>query len=201
MSAPKSHRDPRRYGTTTVRIKRKDTCFFCNTSPLPEGTLFCPSCGFPQGGSEAEQKRFIVGRRKMKKDVNEEMASIAIARIILIALGIINGGIGAWMFSQKDKPDTAFYSVIAAIYIGLGIWASKKPFPALFSGLLVYVMFLFIGAILNPDSIYSGLILKFIIISSIVYGIRAVKKAENLKKQLEVEKMDLTQSEQNEKKE
>jgi hypothetical protein len=194
MAAPPK-RDPRRYGTTNVRVRDLKVCFYCSSSPLPETIVFCPSCGFPQRGSELEQKRFIVGRKQLGKNVNESEASIGIARIVLFALGLLDGAVAAWCFSQGNRIDGIAYASIAAIYIGLGLWAGKKPFPALLTGLIVYLTFLLLAAIVDPASILSGLILKIAIGSAFVYGMRAVKNSEDLRKQMQVQKMDLSDAE------
>lgn len=196
MAAPPK-RDPRRYGTTTVRVRDLKVCFYCSSSPLPETTVFCPSCGFPQRGSELEQKRFLIGRKQIGKNVNESEASIGIARIVLFALGLLNGGVAAWFFYQGERIGGMTQAAIAAIYIGLGFWAAKKPFPALLTGLIVYLTFLLLGAVMDPASILTGLVLKIAIVGSFVYGMRAVKQSEELRKQMEVQKMDLSNDPEN----
>lgn len=194
-SSPK--RDPRHYGTTAIRVKDLKTCHYCKSSPLPETSVFCPSCGFPQRGTELDQKRFMIGRNKMGKNVNETEASIGIARIVLYGLGILNGGLAIWFFKMDQHPGGFTQAVIAAVYIGLGLWAAKKPFPALLTGLVVYGTFMFVSAIINPGTIFSGIFLKFLIFSSLIFGMRAVKKAENMRKQMEVQKMDLSGNPEN----
>lgn len=189
-SGPK--RDVRKYGTSTVRVRDLKTCHYCGSSPLSDMTMFCPSCGFPQRGTELEQKRFLIERNKMKVNVNETEASIGIARLVLFGLGVLNGGVAAFLFHLNFWNDGMAQAVVAALYGALGWWAGKKPFPALLAGLVLYLTFICISVLVNPDSLFSGIYLKFIIASSLVYGMQAVKKAERMRKEMEVQKIDLS---------
>lgn len=192
-SNPNARRDSRRYGTATVRIKNYSVCHYCGSSPLKETDHFCPSCGFPQRGTEAEQKRFLIGKKFKAKDLNESGSEIIIARLILFLLGglcLIASGI-----AFKNDRDIIAIGVLAlgSTYIGLAIWAGTKPLPALMSGLIVYVTLLAVSIIASPETLFTFLYIKAGIIILLIYGVSAVKKYEDQKKELEVVKMDLSQ--------
>ncbi len=195
--ASSSKPDPRRYGTSTVRVRDLKVCFYCDSSPLPGEAFFCPSCGFPQRGTEPEQRRFILNKKQMDKNVKETEASIGIARIVLFGLGLLNGGIGAWWLSNEDRIGGITQLVVAAIYVALGLWAGKKPFPALLTGLILYLTFVLLTAIINPLTLFSAIIIKIAIVSSLIYGMRAVKIAENMRNRMKVQKMDLSATSEN----
>lgn len=191
MSTPR--RDSRKYGTSTVRVRDLKVCHYCGTSPLPESSVYCPSCGFPQRGTEQEQKRFLIGRRNAGTEVNEAEAGIGIARLILFGLGILHGGIAAYIYFNIPGSTWIGLGAVGAVYVGLGFWGGKKPYPALLSGFIVYVTYLLVITALAPETIFSGLVLKIGIIAGLLAGMRSVKKAEELKKNLDVKKLDLAE--------
>ncbi len=195
--ASSSKPDPRRYGTSSVRIRDLKICFYCDTSPLPESAFFCPSCGFPQRGTEAEQRRFILNKKQLDKNVKETEASISIARIVLFGLGLLSAGVGVWLLNNEDRLGGITQLVVAIIYVALGLWAAKKPFPALLTGLIVYLTFLLLSVIINPATLFSGIIIKIAVASSLIYGMRAVKRAEYMRKRMKIEKMDLSATSEN----
>lgn len=189
---PNARRDSRKYGTSSVRIKNYSVCHYCGSSPLKESDHFCPACGFPQRGTEADQKRFLIGKKFKAKDQNESGAEIFIARIILFLLGGIC--LLASYFASRGKNEMIAVGilVLGLVYIGLAIWAGKQPLPALMSGLILYVTILVVSTIIQPESLFQMIIIKGIIISGLIYGVSAVKKYEDRKKELEIVKMDLT---------
>ncbi|MDQ3111247.1 MAG: hypothetical protein M3R17_15265 [Bacteroidota bacterium] len=190
MAAPKG--DARKYGTTQVRIKDLKVCYLCKSSPLAADIIYCPHCGFLQRGTEAEQRRFVVGRKIKKSDVNEEHASVGIGKLILFFLGGINMLLGIYFISQQNTPGGIVQFIVGGVYICLGVWAIKKPYPALLTGLIFYFTLIAVQAVLDPATILSGLVLKVSIAGGLIYGMAAVSKAEKLNEQLDLRTVDLS---------
>jgi hypothetical protein len=69
-----------------------------------------------------------------------------------------------------------------AVFIGLAIWTKYKPFAALLTALIIFIAIWIVGAIFNPASIFSGIIIKIIVIVLLILGIRNAREAESLKK-------------------
>jgi hypothetical protein len=172
-----------------ITIADLSVCHHCKRTGLQEDETFCPNCGFPQRGAEAEQRRFIANFKVGKMQEENYVKAINKARIILFVLAGINLVLGALLGAVMNDPATIIASLFAAaIYGALGFWCKKKPFPAILTGFIVYITFIVIGALANPMSIVSGLIWKVIIISGFVYGYRGAKEAEHIKEQLELQK-------------
>lgn len=68
---------------------------------------------------------------------------------------------------------------IGLVFIGLGFATYKFPFPALLTGLLLYVGLIILNAIWDPSSIASGIIMKVVIIVYLVKGLRNARDAES----------------------
>lgn len=69
-----------------------------------------------------------------------------------------------------------------AIFIGLAIWTKYKPFAALLTAIIFFLAIWLLGAILNPASIFSGILIKVVLMVLLIMGIRNAREAEALKK-------------------
>lgn len=72
---------------------------------------------------------------------------------------------------------------LAAIMFVLFLWSYKAPFPAMVTALCIYLATIALNAIISPVTIFQGIIIKIIFISSLVAGIRASlasRKTKNL---------------------
>ena len=72
--------------------------------------------------------------------------------------------------------------LLLAAYIGLSFWAKKKPFSALVTGLLIFCTIQVLAAIGNPETIFSGILLKAGIAISLVFWLRQAKHLQTAKK-------------------
>jgi len=53
----------------------------------------------------------------------------------------------------------------------MAYWSQKKPFAALLSALLLYLMVIAINAIVEPTTIFKGILIKIIILSFLIKGV------------------------------
>lgn len=63
--------------------------------------------------------------------------------------------------------------ILAVVMGALAIWARRSPLPAVIIATATYVVVIAAGAIVNPASLLQGWIVKLIIISFLVKGIKA----------------------------
>jgi hypothetical protein len=70
---------------------------------------------------------------------------------------------------------TAF---IALIFLGLGLWARKKPFRAILIALILYSGLLLTDLIMQPSTILKGILIKIFIIVYLVRGLKKAREAE-----------------------
>jgi RNA polymerase subunit RPABC4/transcription elongation factor Spt4 len=162
---------------TRVVIADRTICHHCKRPGLPASKKFCPECGFPQGGTEAEQYRFIVGKRKQRSEIADNERMVSKARWFLFAISVFS------LISVEFEHTVVIWgsTILSLIFVGLGVWSRTKPYPALLTGLIVYVSLqLFMGT-LQPAFFFAGLIWKLIITSALFYGMMSAKALERLR--------------------
>ncbi len=179
-------------GPLVINIADLSSCYYCNSSPLTEAIVFCPSCGFPQRGLEDDQKKFITNKRilliqlegmhdKVKKARN---ALFITAGVMLLSYGIAFTQLGASVMIEGG--------IVCGAFVGFGFWANKNPFPAVLTGLIFLLTLFVLTTIANPETIFSGIIIRIAIIAALVYGLKAALQAKKFKAELEGQKIDLS---------
>lgn len=63
---------------------------------------------------------------------------------------------------------------LAAVMLGLFFWARKAPFPAMVTGLCVYLAVIVLNAAIDPKTLVQGIIIKIFFIGAMVSGIKAI---------------------------
>jgi hypothetical protein len=170
-----------------IVISNPSVCYYCKSTGLTESDNFCPNCGFPQKGNQASMKRFIWNVNNKHTLLDKHKKAINKARNILYGLSAICLVVGILVgVLTKSNISIIITNVIASgIYLSLGLWSRKNPFPAILTGFFVYITIQVINVIYYPSTIYQGLVLKAFIIGGFVYGYKGVKDANALEKELE----------------
>ena len=169
-------------------------CYFCKTKGLTGADAFCPNCAFPQRGTEGEQKTYI-GEHMIQKIRLEEMADAVIkARNMLFAISGLT--LVPYLLGSITSGDWSIFGIgifVACLYGGLALWSKKQPFPAILTGLILYVSLWVLYIVINPVNIFSGILYKIAGLSALYYGFKAARNYENLKKQVDLKStsMDL----------
>ena len=121
------------------------------------------------------------------------IALFLVAILIFLACGLLIG-----LAFRRDLPPESKQtlltlavanSILGLVYVGLGIWASKNPFPAAIAGLVLFVTVIVVNTALNPESLVQGWPLKLIVIVVLAKGIGAGNRYRQLRA-----KMDQTAS-------
>ncbi len=171
-----------------ITITNPSVCYYCKSTGLTSTDNFCPNCGFPQRGTQISMKRFINNIRNKHILLADQKKAISKARNILFALsGLFVLYAFVWAFADGEFSAVVLIAglVISAIYLSLALWSRKHPFPAILSGFFFYTTLIVLMAIIDPASIFSGLMWKVIIIGAFYYGYKGVKDSEVLEKELE----------------
>jgi hypothetical protein len=167
-----------------IVINDFSVCYYCKTKGLAESDHFCPNCGFPQRGTEPEQKKFI-GIQMVNKIRLEEMEDAVIkARNTLFAIGALT--VIPYLITAIQSEQMAVIVIgilLAMCYLGLALWSGKQPFPAILTGMILYVSMWVLYCILDPSNIYRGIIYRIMAISALYYGFNAARDYERKKKQ------------------
>lgn len=152
--------------------------------------LFCKACGFPLQASEQEQKNFLSERNVKEIDLeslNEKVDSACKSLYWISGLTAISSII-IYFATQDESPIATLITNIILVlsFLALGFWSKHKPTAAMISGLSLYLIIIILNAVVSPLSIFSGIILKVIIIGYLVKGIKAVLEVDKLKKELNI---------------
>lgn len=102
----------------------------------------------------------------------------------LLLIAILQAVFGSLMAVAMgpDLADAALVYVlfVAAIFFGLHLWARRNPVPAAWTGLLLFVGFHLLDAIVEPSSILRGIVMKVIIVSLLVRAITVSGRYERI---------------------
>jgi len=68
-------------------------------------------------------------------------------------------------------------------FIALAFWTKKKPYYAIVGGLILMGVFILVNALIDPKTIFGGLIFKIAVIVFLVKGINDAKEAQQIREQ------------------
>ena len=161
--------------TTISTTAKESKCSNCTKSIQKEET-FCGNCGFPENGSEQEKKKFNYSK-KLKQDViDNAKKKLKSVKILLYVMAGINFFSGLYYLSQPSATAEVIASIFATIiFIGCAIWVNKSPLVAVLSAFGFWLLIQILSAILEPTTLFQGLILKIIFISIFIKGIKSAK--------------------------
>lgn len=148
-------------------------CGYCAKPWNWQMDKFCALCGFPQHGTDQERSNFIYDRGLEKGNqtvADEQVRKARHALLIVAALNMI-----PYLISG-DAVLIVTGLVISCMFLGLAFWTKRKPLPAIITALSLYGLLILLAAIENPASLFSGIILKVIVISALIYALRALKQ-------------------------
>lgn len=170
-----------------IQIEDMSTCYYCKSTGLKEEDHFCYNCGFPQGGTQEEMKLFIWKIKNKEQLLVDKKKSVRKATNILYILAGLNLVIGLilGLVVMVNVAVLIASLISAAIYLSLGLWSRKQPFPAILSGFFIYIAFNVLNAVIDPTTLYQGILWKVLIISSFIYGYKGVKDAKKIEEELQ----------------
>ncbi len=170
-----------------IVISNPSVCYYCKSTGLTETDKFCPNCAFPQRGSQTMMKKFIWNINNKHTLLADQKKAINKARNILFGLSILFTlfSILLGVITEFNLAVLLTNLVVAGIYLGLGLWSRKNPFPAILTGFFLYITLIVINAVIDPNTIFQGLLMKGFVIAGFVYGYKGVKDSAILEKELE----------------
>jgi hypothetical protein len=172
-------------GPVVINIKDIQQCFYCHSSPLNNSIAYCPACGFPQFGDEKQQKNFIMDKRMLRMEFEEADDKVQKSRLAIFGVaGILLLNYAILYFNSREDIVLIEGAFLVAVFIGLGIWAGRNAYPASLTALILYGLLIIAYALVDPITIIGGLIWKAIIISSLIYGLKASSEARRLRQKL-----------------
>ena len=79
--------------------------------------------------------------------------------------------------------DYLIWTVYIGGFIALALWTKKKPYYAIIGGLILLGIFIIINAIIDPKSIFGGIIFKIAVVVFLIKGLGDAKEAQEIKEQ------------------
>lgn len=112
--------------------------------------------------------------------VQDQNKSINQGRIALFAIAAIQLLASYFSISMREIPFQLVIPdlVMAVLFLGLGILSFKKSYLALLLGLFMYLTIILIVALISPITLFSGWLLKVIIITTLIYATSVAKSEE-----------------------
>ena len=167
--------------TKTEAIEQKNyKCSNCNIE-LNKEAQFCPSCGFPEKGTDLEKSKFhahaVLNKNKYfdaDKKVKEARNTLYILAGIIFVFSLYET-----VYKTEDATLFTINFIISFSFMILGYWSIKKPLAALLSALFLYITLIVSNGIFDPTILYNGLVAKIFIISYLgrgVYSANAYQK-------------------------
>lgn len=167
------------YQTETL-ITPSANCTHCKVEIKTEA-VFCPSCGYPEKGTDIEKSKFIANNIMNKNehfDADKKVKSARNTLYILAAATFVLNFIQT-TFQHEELSIFVVNLILSVSFLVLGVWSKKKPLAALLSALLLYITIVIINGIFEPETLYQGILWKVLIISYLgkgVYSANAYQK-------------------------
>ncbi|MCG9911598.1 MAG: hypothetical protein MH137_09895 [Flavobacteriales bacterium] len=170
-----------------IYINNPSECFICKRNGLTPEEYYCAECGFPQNGTHDEMKAFYIDYVNKNQDFNESVKNLKATSTTLFVIAALTFLGALIQFTMSGPLEGIIVSVLAVIFVGLGLWAQSKPAPAAISGLVIYVsvviLDLVVGLSEGDASGLKGMAIKVVIIIFLIRGVMGALKAEKYRKE------------------
>jgi len=105
------------------------------------------------------------------------------ARATLFVVAGINllGAVLILIGSEPTRIVTAIIIiVIAATFVALGFWTKKKPYSAILTALILYIVILALDAIGDPSTLFRGWLIKAGVIVALISTISNARETQRM---------------------
>lgn len=160
-------------------------CPNCNTES-PSTQKFCSSCSYPITGTLEERSQFAATIGKHKLNIKRAKEQISNAKMIIYLISGLTFLFGLILYFQTEDFVTLIVNIcMCLLYLIMAAWADKNPFAAILTAFIIYVTFILVNAFIEPGTLFSGLIMKIIVIGGFIKAIRSAQQAQEAIKELE----------------
>lgn len=106
------------------------------------------------------------------EDGLDKLAKHARGVLVLLAAIQVGGAAILYIAGAMRTPEEIIVALsLGALFGALAVWARKNPLPAVLVGLAIYVAIVLLSAVVDPATIYSGLIMKLVVAAMFWNGI------------------------------
>lgn len=146
------------------------TCQECNHQN-PDGSEFCEACGTKlRDPRKAAQEADAIEADFMLDQVKKARSAFLVVGVLAVLGGLLG-------FAIDEEGLGTFVLVIqlvlAGVFFGLAWWCSRQPFAAAVAGLAIFSGLHGLNAIVDPSTLYQGIIIKIIVIVVLVRAVQA----------------------------
>lgn len=162
-------------------------CAVCHAG-YKEADTKCGRCGFPISGSEQEKSDFDLQYKTQRAAYEGSLqeASKGTKALYWLAGLVFVGNFVLYAVSDvKEISYPIVGALIAILFIILAQWSKKKPYEALLSALIIYIVLMVADGIAEPSTLVKGFLVKFIIIGFLGRGVKAANEARKKWAELE----------------
>jgi len=135
--------------------------------------------------SENEIADYYEGMKKMELEGYQTGIKKARNALFVTAALLLVGEIISAASSGLEITPLLIGIVVVEVgaFIGLALWTKTKPFTAIITGLILFVL-LWVAAIVyvSPDAAYKGIVIRIVIIVNLITAIKPAKAWEDAKK-------------------
>jgi hypothetical protein len=139
----------------------------------------------PSPGSENEISDYYEGMKKLEMQGHETGIKKARTALFVTAALIFIGEMIAVAASDAGfTPLVIGIALIeAGIFVALGFWTKTKPFTAIVTGLVLFILMWILAIVVTGGkAAYSGIIVRIIVISYLISAMKPAKAWEEAKK-------------------
>ncbi len=144
----------------------------------------CKNCKFPFNGTEKE-RAIHIGQFINKKGVLiDSTDSIEKSQKILYAIAGINliFLIIGFIKNSYQLFDLILNGIIVAVFLLCAFFIKKSPLILTIIPLILMIGIYTLNFIVEPRSIFNGIVVKLLIVGSLIYSIFLIKSADGFKK-------------------
>jgi hypothetical protein len=109
------------------------------------------------------------------------------ARGVLVVLAVVQLAAAAILYfvgAMREPVELATTIVIGLVFVGLAMWARKDPLPAVSVGLGIWIAGQAMAVLIEPASLYNGLLVKVAILAMFWNGISTGRTYNEMKRSL-----------------
>src|SRR5690606_16779456 len=152
----------------------------------PSDRKFCSQCSFPIAGTAEEKSSFwlsVSRRKRLLSDAHDKIKSAKTVIYVLAGLFFVFGLIAG--FGMDDFLTMIINIVMSLVYLILAAWSSRNPFGAILTAFIIYITVQLINFIVEPTTLFQGIIIKAIVVVALIKGIRSAQEARRYMSELE----------------
>lgn len=147
---------------------------------------FCVECSFPIGGTEEEKTSFRLTVSSRKRFLSDARDKIRSAKNVIFVLAGIFFLFGLYTgFGLDDFPTMIVNLFLCVVYLVLAAWCSRNPLGAILTAFIIYATLMVVNLVIDPTTLFQGIIMKCIIIAALVKGMRSAQEAKGYLSELQ----------------